>query len=147
MKLYSLRRGFLHRAHCRRLSPLSTRMRSPRRELLFGRCANETSSWIRPLVLQPTMLDLGSARAGKRSLLASTSPADRRILTQRLRLGENYLPSAKSPRRDNYLTSWIRVTGSQLHAARVLVGLSREDLAERAGLCRHSICKWETSSV
>jgi hypothetical protein len=27
----------------------------------------------------------------------------------------------------------IRVTGSQLHAARVLVGLSREDLAERAG--------------
>ena len=40
----------------------------------------------------------------------------------------------------------IRVTGSQLHAARVLVGLSREDLAERAGLCRHSIRKWETSS-
>jgi hypothetical protein len=40
----------------------------------------------------------------------------------------------------------IRVTGSQLHAARVLVGLSREVLAERAGLCRHSICKWETSS-
>jgi hypothetical protein len=32
----------------------------------------------------------------------------------------------------------IRVTGSQFHAARVLVGLSREDLAERAGLCRHS---------
>jgi hypothetical protein len=29
--------------------------------------------------------------------------------------------------------SLIRVTGSQLHAARVLVGLSREDLAERAG--------------
>jgi transcriptional regulator with XRE-family HTH domain len=40
----------------------------------------------------------------------------------------------------------IRVTGSQLHAARVLVGLSREDVAERAGLCRHSIRKWETSS-
>src|SRR6516164_11020183 len=89
MKLYSLRRGFLHRVHCRRLSPLSTRMRSLRRELLFGRCANETSSWIRPLVLQPTMLDLGSVRAGKRSLLVATSPADRRILTQRLRLGEN----------------------------------------------------------
>ena len=32
----------------------------------------------------------------------------------------------------------IRVTDSQLHAARVLLGLSREDLAERAGLCRHS---------
>src|SRR5262245_46090664 len=48
MKLYSLRRGFLHRVHGRRLSPLSTRMRSLRRELLFGRCANETSSWIRP---------------------------------------------------------------------------------------------------
>jgi transcriptional regulator with XRE-family HTH domain len=40
----------------------------------------------------------------------------------------------------------IRVTGSQLHAARVLVGLSREDLAGRASLCRHSIRKWETSS-
>jgi transcriptional regulator with XRE-family HTH domain len=40
----------------------------------------------------------------------------------------------------------IRVTGSQLHAARVLVGLSREEVTERAGLCRHSIRKWETSS-
>jgi len=40
----------------------------------------------------------------------------------------------------------IRLSGSQLHAARVLVGLSRENLAERAGLCRHSIRKWETSS-
>jgi transcriptional regulator with XRE-family HTH domain len=40
----------------------------------------------------------------------------------------------------------IRVTGSQLHAARVLAGLSRENLAERAGLCRHSIRKWEMSS-
>jgi transcriptional regulator with XRE-family HTH domain len=39
-----------------------------------------------------------------------------------------------------------RVTGSQLHAARVLVGLSREDLAERAGLCRHSIRARERSS-
>jgi hypothetical protein len=33
----------------------------------------------------------------------------------------------------------IRLSGSQLHAARVLVGLSREEVAERAGLCRHSI--------
>jgi hypothetical protein len=32
----------------------------------------------------------------------------------------------------------IRITGSQLHAARVLVGLSREEVAERAGRCRHS---------
>jgi len=32
----------------------------------------------------------------------------------------------------------IRITGSQLHAARVLVGLSRDTAAERAGLCRHS---------
>jgi DNA-binding XRE family transcriptional regulator len=40
----------------------------------------------------------------------------------------------------------IRITGSQLHAARVMVGLSRDSLAERAGLCRHSIRKWETSS-
>ena len=28
----------------------------------------------------------------------------------------------------------------------MLRGLSRENLAERAGLCRHSIRKWETSS-
>ena len=40
----------------------------------------------------------------------------------------------------------IRITGSQLHAARVQVGLSSEEVAERAGLCRHSIRKWETSS-
>jgi DNA-binding transcriptional regulator YiaG len=40
----------------------------------------------------------------------------------------------------------IRLTGSQLHCARVLVGLSRENLAERTGLCRHSIRKWEISS-
>jgi DNA-binding transcriptional regulator YiaG len=49
-------------------------------------------------------------------------------------------------RAHNFTMTLIRVTGSQLHAARVLVGLSREVLAERAGLCRHSICKWETSS-
>jgi hypothetical protein len=42
--------------------------------------------------------------------------------------------------------SLIRVTGSQLHAARVLVGLSRDALAERARLCRHTVHKWETSS-
>jgi DNA-binding transcriptional regulator YiaG len=46
----------------------------------------------------------------------------------------------------NFTMTLIRVTGSQLHAARVLVGLSREEVAERAGLCRHSIRKWETSS-
>jgi hypothetical protein len=40
----------------------------------------------------------------------------------------------------------IRLSGSQLHAARVLVGLSHENPAERAGLCRDSIRKWETSS-
>jgi transcriptional regulator with XRE-family HTH domain len=47
--------------------------------------------------------------------------------------------SVLHPRRaHNFTMTLIRVTGSQLHAARVLVGLSREDLAERAGLCRHS---------
>jgi transcriptional regulator with XRE-family HTH domain len=40
----------------------------------------------------------------------------------------------------------IRITGSQLHAARILVGLSREEIAKRAGLCRHSLMKWEGSS-
>jgi hypothetical protein len=34
-------------------------------------------------------------------------------------------------RAHNFTMTLIRVTGSQLHAARVLVGLSREDLAER----------------
>jgi transcriptional regulator with XRE-family HTH domain len=49
-------------------------------------------------------------------------------------------------RAQNFPMTLIRVTGSQLHAARVLVGLSREEVAERAGLCRHSNRKWETSS-
>ena len=40
----------------------------------------------------------------------------------------------------------IRLSGSQLHAARVLVGLSLEEVVERTGLCRHSIRKWEISS-
>jgi transcriptional regulator with XRE-family HTH domain len=39
-----------------------------------------------------------------------------------------------------------RISGTQLHAGRVLVGLTREDLAERARLCRQSIAKWENSS-
>jgi hypothetical protein len=36
-------------------------------------------------------------------------------------------------RAHNFTMTLFRVTGSQLHAARVLVGVSREDLAERAG--------------
>ena len=40
----------------------------------------------------------------------------------------------------------IRVTGSQLAAARALAGLSRDDLASRAGLSYHSIRAWERSS-
>jgi predicted transcriptional regulator len=46
----------------------------------------------------------------------------------------------------NFSMTMIRLSGSQLHAARVLAGLSLDDLAERARLCRHSIRKWETSS-
>jgi len=42
-------------------------------------------------------------------------------------------------RAHNFFTTMIRLSGSQLHVARVLVGLSREEVAERAGLCRHSI--------
>jgi transcriptional regulator with XRE-family HTH domain len=49
-------------------------------------------------------------------------------------------------RAQNFPMTLIRITGSQLHAARVLVGLSREEVAERAGLCRHSIRSWENSS-
>ena len=44
-------------------------------------------------------------------------------------------------RAHNFSMTMIRLSGSQLHAARVLVGLSREEVAERAGLCRHSIRK------
>jgi len=46
----------------------------------------------------------------------------------------------------NFSMTMIRLSGSQLHAARVLVGLSLDELADRAKLCRHSIRKWETSS-
>ena len=49
-------------------------------------------------------------------------------------------------RAHNFFMTVIRLSGSQLHAARVLVGLSREEVAERAGLCRHSIGKRETSN-
>jgi transcriptional regulator with XRE-family HTH domain len=54
--------------------------------------------------------------------------------------------SATTERVKIFTVTLIRITGPQLHAARVLVGLSREKVAERAGLCRHSIRKWETSS-
>src|SRR5262249_50829992 len=40
----------------------------------------------------------------------------------------------------------VRITGAQLRAARALAGLSIEDVAARAQLCRHSIRKWEGSS-
>src|SRR5262249_39995477 len=114
--------GFLHRVHCRRLSPLSTRMRSPRRELLFGRCANETSSWIRPLVLQPTMLDLGSVRAGKRHYWRPLLPRIGCILTQRLRLGDVVRNHQCA---HNFSMTVIRVTGSQLHAYNQARGVAR----------------------
>jgi transcriptional regulator with XRE-family HTH domain len=42
--------------------------------------------------------------------------------------------------------SMIRVTGSQIAAARALAGLTRHELAERAGLSYHSIRAWERSS-
>ena len=40
----------------------------------------------------------------------------------------------------------IRLTGSQLAAGRTLAGLTRQELAERAGLSYHSIRAWERSS-
>jgi transcriptional regulator with XRE-family HTH domain len=42
--------------------------------------------------------------------------------------------------------SVVRISGAQLHAARALAGISRETLAERAGVSRYSILKWENSS-
>src|SRR5262249_18492546 len=59
----------------------------------------------------------------------------------------NRIDVVRSHRRGhNFSMMLIRLSGSQLHAARVLAGLSLDDLAERAKLCRHSIRKWETSS-
>jgi hypothetical protein len=40
----------------------------------------------------------------------------------------------------------IRLTGSQLAAGRALASLSRQELAQRAGLSYHSIRAWERSS-
>jgi transcriptional regulator with XRE-family HTH domain len=40
----------------------------------------------------------------------------------------------------------VRITGAQLRAGRALAGISIENLAARAQLCRHSIQKWEGSS-
>jgi len=40
----------------------------------------------------------------------------------------------------------VRINGAQLHAARALAGISRETLAERAGVSRYSILKWENRS-
>jgi transcriptional regulator with XRE-family HTH domain len=40
----------------------------------------------------------------------------------------------------------IRITGAQIRAGRALAGLTIEDLATRAQLCRHSVRKWEGSS-
>lgn len=40
----------------------------------------------------------------------------------------------------------IEVTGAQLHAARVLAGLSRQELADRAYVSRDTIGCWERSS-
>jgi transcriptional regulator with XRE-family HTH domain len=41
----------------------------------------------------------------------------------------------------------IRLTGAQLAAGRVLACLSRQELAERAGLSYHTIRAWEASSA
>ena len=40
----------------------------------------------------------------------------------------------------------IRITGSQLRAGRALAGLTLAEVANRAGVCRHSLTKWEHSS-
>jgi transcriptional regulator with XRE-family HTH domain len=42
--------------------------------------------------------------------------------------------------------SLVRLSGAQLHAARVLAGISHETLAERAGLSRYTVMAWEKSS-
>jgi hypothetical protein len=48
---------------------------------------------------------------------------------------------------EDFTMMMIRITGSQLHAARILVGLSREEVAGRAGLSRHSIRERSSDSI
>jgi transcriptional regulator with XRE-family HTH domain len=40
----------------------------------------------------------------------------------------------------------VRISGAQIRAGRALAGLTIEDLAARAQVCRHSVRKWEGSS-
>ena len=40
----------------------------------------------------------------------------------------------------------MRITGNLFHAARALAGLTRDNLANRAGLSRDVLYSWETSS-
>jgi len=40
----------------------------------------------------------------------------------------------------------VRISGLQLYAVRALAGISRETLAERAGVSGYSVLKWENSS-
>jgi Predicted transcriptional regulators len=54
--------------------------------------------------------------------------------------------ACKCSRAQNPCMGITRITGSQFHAARAFAGLSRETLAERAGVSRYSILKWENSS-
>jgi DNA-binding transcriptional regulator YiaG len=61
-------------------------------------------------------------------------------------LFENYQIVDNHENTQNPHMSMIRVTGCQIAAARALACLSRQELAQRAGLSYHSIRAWERSS-
>jgi len=61
-------------------------------------------------------------------------------------LFENYQIVDNHESTQNPHMSMIRVTGCQFAAARALACLSRQELADRAGLSYHSIRAWERSS-
>src|SRR5215472_2429244 len=61
-----------------------------------------------------------------------------------VRFGNYQIVDCHESAQNFYMT--IRLTGAQLAAGRVLACLSRQELAERAGLSYHSIRAWERSS-
>src|SRR5215475_653997 len=61
-----------------------------------------------------------------------------------VRFGNYQIDDCHESAQNFYMT--IRLTGAQLAAGRVLACLSRQELAERAGLSYHSIRAWEDSS-
>ena len=63
-----------------------------------------------------------------------------------LGLGDNYRVATNRRRVQLIAMLITRITGSQIHAGRIMAGLTREDLATASDVSRHSVRKWECSS-